>query len=80
MIVKVKSQKTERQRVEMMLDALWREYIRRRAIRLAKGCQYKLKCRIPVRVYLGLEAAHLHGRGMRTVRWDPRNGVGVCHD
>ena len=79
MIVNPKQQRTERQRFEVMLDALWREYIRRRAIRGAKGCQYKLKCNIPVRSYLGLEAAHLHGRGRRTVRWDPRNGVGVCH-
>lgn len=78
---RTKRQKTDRQKIEAILDALYREFIRRRAIRLVGSCQVPgCITRGRCRTYHGLEAVHLHGRGRHTVRWDSRNGVGLCHD
>lgn len=78
MIVKHKSVRkfrTERQRNEDRLDALYREYIRKRAMLRVGGCE---RCGMPRRSYKELDTAHCHGRNKRTVRWDERNGAGIC--
>lgn len=69
------SRKTDRQKAEARLDALYRELIRKRAMKLAGGCQ---RCGEPKRSYKELQTAHCHGRGKRTVRWDERNSAGLC--
>ena len=75
MRLKTKRQRTDRQITEDRLDLIYSEAVRRQAMRRAKGCQYCGKSKL---TYHGLEAAHLHSRGRRTVRWDLRNGAGVC--
>lgn len=39
------------------------------------GCE---RCHTPKRSYLELQTAHFHTRGNHTVRWDMRNGAGLC--
>ena len=77
MILKVKTRrkKTDRQKMEAMLDDLYREYIRKRAMKLAGGCQ---RCHQPQLQYLDLQTAHCHGSAKRTTRWDVRNSAGLC--
>lgn len=67
--------KTERQKTAARLDSLFRELIRLRAMKLAGGCQ---RCLSPKKGYKDLDTGHCHGRGKRTVRWDPRNAAGIC--
>ena len=75
--IKTRRKKTDKQKMEAMLDTLYSEYIRKRAMKLAGGCQ-RPACNRSKRSYQELDAAHLHSRNKRTVRWDPRNGVGLC--
>ena len=77
MILKVKTRrkKTDRQKMEAMLDELYREYIRKRAIQRVGGCE---RCHEPKHQYTDLQTAHFHSRNKHTVRWDPRNGCGAC--
>lgn len=70
-----KRKKTDRQRAEARLDTLYREYIRKRAMKRMGGCE---RCGEPKRSYKELQTAHCHGRGKHTVRWDERNGAGIC--
>ena len=77
MIVKVKTRrkKTDRQKMETLLDELYREYIRHRAMKRASGCE---RCHTPKISYKDLQTAHFHTRGGHTTRWDIRNAVGLC--
>jgi len=75
-MIKTSQKRTEKKKQEDLLDALYREVIRRRAMRLAKGCQC---CLSPKLSYTMLHTAHLHSRGKRTVRWDVRNSAGICY-
>ncbi len=70
-----RKRKSERQRTIERLDGLFSEYIRRRAMLRAGGCE---KCGGSKADYKQLQAAHFHGRGRFSVRWDVRNSVGVC--
>ena len=57
------------------LDDLYREYIRKRAMKRAGGCE---RCGTPKQSYKELDTAHFHSRRKHTVRWDERNAVGLC--
>jgi len=74
MMLKTKK-KTDRQKMEDRLDALFRELIRKRAMKRVGGCE---RCGAPKLSYKKLDTAHCHGRNKRTVRWDERNGAGLC--
>ena len=74
-MIKARTRKTPRQKMEAHLDNLYRELIRKRAVDRVRGCEL---CLTKMWSYLALEAAHCFGRGRRTVRWDPRNGAGLC--
>jgi len=73
--VKTKRKKTDRQKQEALLDELYREYIRRRAMKRAGGCE---RCHTPKISYKDLQTAHFHTRGGHTTRWDILNSVGLC--
>jgi len=72
---KPRREKTDRQKIETLLDELYREYIRRRAMKRVGGCE---RCHTPKLSYRDLQAAHFHTRGGHTTRWDIRNSVGLC--
>lgn len=67
--------KTDRQKIEVLLDALYREYIRKRAMERVGGCE---RCLTPKVNYKDLQTAHLHSCRNHTTRWDVRNAVGLC--
>jgi len=75
MMIKTRRKKTDRQKQEALLDELYREYIRHRAMKRAGGCE---RCHTPKRTYKELQTAHCHGRGRHTLRWDERNSAGLC--
>ena len=70
-----KREKTDKQKQEALLDKLWRDYVRIRAMKRVGGCE---RCRTPKRNYQELQAGHFHSRGGHTTRWDIRNGAGLC--
>ena len=73
--LKTRRKKTDRQKTKALLDELYREYIRRRAMKRAGGCE---RCHTPKLSYKDLQTAHFHTRGGHTTRWDIRNSVGLC--
>lgn len=75
MIRKPRRKRTDRQKAEDRLDALYSEYIRKRAMQLAGGCQ---RCKTSKRAYKELDTCHIHSRRKHTVRWDIRNAFGGC--
>lgn len=56
------------------LDKLFSEFIRKRAVLRVNGCE---KCLKPMR-WKNLENSHFHGRGQKSVRFDPDNCAGLC--
>jgi hypothetical protein len=78
-MIKTRRKKTDRQKQEALLDELYREIIRKRAMKIADGCQVKIRCKNPIRSYTMLHTAHMFGRGNGTTRWDLRNSVGACY-
>ena len=54
-------------------DAAWSTLIRERA---GYSCEKCGKWYGPK--HSGLHAAHIFGRGNKSVRWDPENGVALC--
>ena len=74
-MLKTRRKKTDRQKTEALLDNLYRDYIRMRAIRRVGGCE---RCRQPKLNYSYLQTAHFHSRGKHTIRWDPQNSAGLC--
>ena len=74
-MIKTRRKKTDKQKQEVLLDQLYRDYIRMRAMKRVGGCE---RCHTRKRDYHELQAAHLHTRGGHTTRWDIRNGVGLC--
>lgn len=74
-MLKTRKKKTDRQKQEALLDELYRQYIRERAIKLVGGCQ---RCKQFKRIYTELQTHHFHSCRKKTVRWDPRNGAGLC--
>lgn len=74
--LKTRRKKTDRRKMEVLLDGLWSELVRRTAIRIKGGCR---RCPRPNQVaYKALQAAHLFPRAKHTVRWDPNAGAGLC--
>jgi len=67
--------KTERQKTIKRLDRLFSELIRKRAMKLAKGCQ---RCGTFKRDWKELDCAHYHSRKKYSVRWHELNAVGLC--
>ena len=65
MMLKTKERKTDKQKQEGLLDQLWRDYIRKRAMKLVGGCQ---KCKTSKVSYKVLDGAHFHTRGGHTTR------------
>jgi len=74
-MLKTRRKKTDRQKVEARLDSLYSDYIGMRAMSRVGGCEL---CHTPKLNYKALQAAHFHSRGKHTIRWDPRNGTGLC--
>lgn len=70
-----KARRTDKQKTVDRLDDLYRELIRRRAMNRAGGCE---RCGNSKVSYKELDTAHCHGRAKHTVRWDERNGAGIC--
>ncbi len=68
------------------LDALFSEFIRRRAIQLVGGCERCLTPKYDIQKEDGsvlpawrqLDCAHFHGRGSQAVRHDEDNAIGAC--
>ncbi len=68
------------------LDALFREFIRKRAIKLAGGCEYCLSAKYDIEKSNGkilpawkqLDTSHYWSRTNKSVRWDERNAAGIC--
>ena len=83
---KERKTKTDKQRAEARCDDLYSEYIRKRAMMLASGCQRCHSPRFDIQkddssifpAWKQIDCAHCHGRGSHTVRWDPRNAAGIC--
>lgn len=67
--------KTDRQKTVDRLDALYRDFIRLRGMKLVGGCQ---RCGRPKPSHKCLDTAHCHGCGRYTTRWDPRNALALC--
>ena len=74
-MLKTRHKKTDKQKQEALLDTLWRDYIRMRAMNRVGGCE---RCHTPKRSFLGLQAAHLFSRNSHTAKWDIMNGAGLC--
>lgn len=78
-MIKTKRKKTDKKKQEALLDDLYRDYIRKHAMKIAGGCQVKIRCKNPIPSYTMLHTAHMFGRGNDTTRWDLRNSVGACY-
>jgi len=74
-MIKTRRRKTDKKKQEALLDELYREYIRKRAMKRAGGCE---RCFTPKHSYLELQTAHFHSCRNHTTRWDTRNAVGLC--
>lgn len=62
--------------VRKKLDALFSEYIRRRAIQSVNhGCE---RCTAGKTDYHQLDCAHMFSRNKRSTRWDIDNAAGLC--
>ncbi len=57
------------------LDALFSEYIRKRAMKDTHGCE---RCLTWKQDYKELQCSHFFGRGQKSVRYDPDNAAGLC--
>ena len=75
MIKKPKREKTDKRKAMDKLDELYSKYTRKRAMKLAGGCQ---RCKTPKSNYKELQTCHIHSRRKYTVRWDIRNAFGGC--
>ena len=66
---------SEQKRAKKRLDRLFSEFIRKRAMKLAKGCQ---RCHAPKQSYKELDCAHFHSRRKYSTRWHELNACGLC--
>ncbi len=71
----MRKHKTDRQKLYKLLDGLWSEFIRKRAMYRAHGCE---RCRTYKQSWKELQAAHCFSRANHTTRWDIQNGAGLC--
>ncbi len=68
------------------LDKLFRDFIRKRAIQRAGGCERCLTPKFDIQKdngdvlpdYKQLQCSHFKGRGAHSARFDDENAVGVC--
>jgi len=67
------------------LDSLSREFTKKRAMKLHKGCQCCALMNIPnvthiltIRRWQDLDWAHFKSAGKHIVRWDEANSAGLC--
>lgn len=67
--------KTDTQKWIDRLDALASEYVRKRAIIRAGGCE---RCGQGKINWHGLQWAHYRGKNRHSIRWDPSNAAGLC--
>ena len=67
--------KTERQKMIKKLDKLFSEYIRKRAIKRAGGCE---RCQTWKGSWKELDCAHYHSRRKYSTRWHELNACGLC--
>ena len=58
-----------------LLDKLFSEYIRKRAMKLVHGCQRCLQGKLD---YKQLQCSHMFSRRKHSVRYDPDNAAGLC--
>ena len=75
MRTKIRRPKSDRQKENAKLTALWSEYIRKRAMYLNNGCQ---RCKAWKKSWKELQAHHCFTSRNLTTRWDDRNGAGLC--
>lgn len=73
--LKTRKPKTDKQKQLKRLTDLWSEYIRKRAMYRAHGCE---RCGAWKQSWKELQAHHFFSRANRTTQWDERNGAGVC--
>ena len=66
---------TTRQKTIKRLDKLFSEYIRKRAMKLVKGCQ---RCKAKKDSWKELDCAHYHSRRKYSIRWHEGNACGLC--
>ena len=77
-MIKTKKKRTERQKMTAHLDGLFREFIRKRAMLRAGGCE-RPECKHPRKLsYLELDTAHNESRVHMCTRWDEDNALGLC--
>ena len=67
--------KTDRQKWIARLDSLASEYVRKRAIMHAGGCE---RCHQGKVSWKDLQWAHYRGKNKHSIRWDPSNAAGLC--
>lgn len=67
--------KNERRKAIDRLDAQASEYVRKRAIMRAGGCE---RCHQGKVSWKNLQWAHYRGRNKHSVRWDESNAAGLC--
>ena len=68
------------------LDALFSEFVRKRAIKLTGGCERCLSSKFDIQKENGeiypafkqLQCSHFIGRSRSSVRFDPDNACGLC--
>jgi len=58
-----------------LLDTLFSEYIRKRAMARVHGCE---RCFAGKTDYKQLQCSHFIGRTTKAVRWDEDNAAGLC--
>lgn len=85
-MAKLGQKKLKGKSLEKVLDELFSELIRRRAIQRAGGCERCGSQKFDRDNNSGstlvdwkqLQCSHVIGRNNRKVRWDPRNAYGLC--
>jgi len=70
-----KTRLTEAKKLTRYLDKICSEYVRKRAMKRVGGCE---RCLSKKKSWKDLDWAHFHGRANKHVRWDDRNGAGLC--
>ena len=70
-----RGKKTDRQKIEVMLDKLFSEFVRRRAMQRVGGCE---RCGSNKTDYKQLQCSHFIGRSTKQTRWHEDNGSGLC--
>ncbi len=86
MTPKIPDTRTQRKRDEKRLDDLFSQFVRRRAIKRAGGCEKCLRPKTDIQKENGdifpawkqLQCSHYEGRSSKVVRFDESNAAGLC--